>query len=182
MPSSSTEGKVWIRGHFLRVRPQTILDVGVGQGTYADLLRDDPLRVGSNYWPEMHGVEVWTPYVERFELNRKYDYLTLADARQFLPHLVERDYQCDAVILGDVVEHMTQEEGVDLWKSAITISRELVVMSLPIVHYPQGHEEGNPYEAHVVDNYTHARVMDTFPGITDHWTGQQIGVYLAKVW
>lgn len=180
MPSSSSEGKEFVLHHIRQIRPHHILDVGVGCGTYSDLIRDTPIwEVG---YPLMHGVEVWLPYVERFNLTKKYDLLTLGDARQVLEHMAERRYNVSTVILGDILEHMTKAEALALWVNASSIADEMVVLSIPIRHYPQGAEEGNPYEVHVKDDWTHEEVMETFPGITDSWQGTEVGVYVARVW
>jgi hypothetical protein len=52
-----------------------------------------------------------------------------------------------------------------------------VYLSIPIVHYPQGHIEGNCHEEHVVDDWNHERVLAAFAGIGDSWRGTEVGVY-----
>lgn len=169
MPSSAEEGRPWMASRLKALNPLTVVDVGVGCGTYSDLLR--PLL------PDVHltGIEVWEPYVARYALTTKYDRLVLGDARQWdIPPV-------DVVILGDVLEHMTEDEALQVWARARDAARLAVYLSIPIHHYPQGAEEGNPYEVHVEDDYSHQRVLDTFPGITASWTGTVVGVYEAAV-
>jgi SAM-dependent methyltransferase len=148
--------------------PTSILDVGCGAGTYADLVR------GAGMTAQLIGIEVWEPYVKRVALTARYDHLIVADVRELDPLP-----PADVVILGDVLEHMTDRDAVRVWTRARRAARKAVFLSVPIVHYPQGAEEGNPFEEHIVDNYTHDRVLATFPGITTHWVGTIVGVYEA---
>lgn len=179
MPCSSSEGKAFTRKHLDQLRPAHIIDVGAGAGLYAHMIHElDPKR----YRPTVWAVEAWAPYVQRFSLTNKYHAVILADARKYMATLAETRFKCSAVILGDILEHMTKAEALALWMASMTVSDELTVLSIPIVHYPQGAEEGNPYEAHVKDDWSHEEVMDTFPGITDSWQGSEVGVYIARVW
>lgn len=43
----------------------SILDVGCGHGFYYKLLKD--------YFKKMDAVEIWTPYIEQYELEKMYD-------------------------------------------------------------------------------------------------------------
>ncbi len=80
----------------------------------------------------------------------------------------------DLAIFGDVVEHMPA-----------TTAREMVsrlpwqwaLISLPIIEYPQGECEGNPYEAHLA-TWSHADVLAAFPEVCWSWTGTELGIYL----
>jgi SAM-dependent methyltransferase len=148
--------------------PTSILDVGCGAGTYSDLVR------GAGMTAELIGIEVWEPYIERFGLATRYDHLIVADVRGLDPLP-----PADVVILGDVLEHMTEQDAVTVWERARRTARKAVFLSVPIMHYPQGAEEGNPFEEHIVDDYTHDRVLATFSGVTAHWVGTIVGVYEA---
>ena len=48
----------------------------------------------------------------------------------------------DVVILGDVLEHLTLADALRVWASARAHARYLV-LSIPIVEYPQGVHYGN---------------------------------------
>lgn len=168
MPYSTSEGRPWMMNRLQAIRPAVVLDIGVGCGTYADALTSWGIKA------KMIGIEVWEPYIERFNLNAKYAELHLADVREMDP-LPE----ADVVILGDVLEHMSTPDAVKVWKRARASARRSVFLSIPIVHYPQGESEGNPFEEHVVDNYNHKQILATFPGITTCWTGVEIGTYEA---
>ena len=164
MPISSTEGKDWTRRRLRELAPASMLDVGAGAGTYARLVAEHrPARLVA--------MEVFEPYVERYGLRELYDEVLVADARTAdLPAV-------DVVVMGDVAEHMTVPEAQDLWRRAVEAARVAVFLSIPIVHYPQGALEHNAHEVHVVDDWDHDKVMAAFPGITDHFRGEVVGVY-----
>lgn len=167
MPMSSAEGKEWIRERIAGLattRPVSVLDIGPGVGTYAKLLADLPIA-------SMTGIEVYEPYVHTYRLREYYDEIVVADARE-----VEFP-AADVVILGDVAEHMSEDDALNLWDKARTAAKQAVFLSIPVVHYPQGEIEGNPHEVHVVDDWDHERVLKTFPGIGQWWTGSEVGVY-----
>ena len=167
MPQSSSEGKDWIKdriGRLARATPVSVLDIGPGVGTYAKLL-------GGLSISRLSAIEIFEPYVHTYRLRDYYDDVIVGDAREvdFPP--------ADVVILGDVAEHMSEADAVALWDKAAHAAAVAVYLSIPIVHYPQGHIEGNEHEAHVVDDWDHERVLAAFTGIGEWWTGLEIGVY-----
>lgn len=165
MPYSSDEGKAWALRRLAELKPSTIVDIGAGAGAYARMLR-----------PRLHhahltAIEVHEPYVQRFGLCELYDLVIVSDVRTWpLP-------TCDAVILGDVLEHFTKPEAVAVWEKARKAAGH-VLLSLPIVEYPQGPSEDNPHEAHL-HTWSHDQVLE-LGGIIDYSLGDEIGVYLAE--
>jgi 2-polyprenyl-3-methyl-5-hydroxy-6-metoxy-1,4-benzoquinol methylase len=166
MPTSSPEGKGWIARSVVALGPATLLDVGPGVGTYADLLRPS---LPSARWA---CVEVHEPYVDDYGLRQKYDDVHVADVRSF-PW--PRRY--DIVILGDVLEHLPLADALAVWRAARAHAGH-VVLSLPIVEHPQGPQHGNVHEAHL-HTWRHEAVLATLPGIRRWWCSPRIGVYLA---
>jgi hypothetical protein len=166
MPYSSSEGKEWMRERIVADAPASVLDVGAGWGTYARLLRSElPAAV-------LTGLEVHSPYITRFGLAALYDMLIIGDVRE-----IEPIPTADVVVLGDVLEHLTYLDAVALWGRTRAAARVAVYLSLPIVAYPQGAVEGNPHEAHL-HTWDHDAVL-ALGGITDFWTGIEIGCYRA---
>jgi hypothetical protein len=167
MPGSIPENRHWILNKILEINPETILDVGPGKGTYSDLIKDAPIS------PIIDGVEIWEPYVANYNLLSKYNKITIKDVRE------HDDFNYDLVIFGDILEHMTKEDSIMVWEKVSKQARYAII-SLPIVYYPQKHSHGNPYEAHVVDNWNHKDVMNTFSNIIDSSQKKVTGAYLAK--
>lgn len=164
MPSSMDEGKDWMRDQIERLAPYWVLDVGAGQGTYFDLAAKPGQR-----WA---AVEIWEPYVAQFRLAERYrGGVTIGDVR----HLLWPD--ASLVIFGDVLEHMPRADALAVWDRARAHSRH-ILLSLPIVPYPQGPEQGNPYEAHV-ETWTHEECV-ALPGVVDFQRNPTVGCYLAK--
>lgn len=171
MPYSSSEGKrEFMVPAVLSLLPggrvTSVLDIGAGAGTYSDLLR--PLLPRATFT----GVEIFEPYVGRFNLRRKYDNLILGDA-------LTLDFeQHDLVILGDVLEHVEYDQALELWDKVRRLAKRAVLLSLPIVVYEQGCVGGNEHEAHLY-HWKHNELLETLPGIYQSFAGTEIGCYLA---
>lgn len=172
MPGSANYGKAETVEWLLTNKPGAVrfLDIGCGYGTYHDLLK--PLYPDSKWL----GVEVWSEYIHRFNLFSKYTVINM-DARGI-------DYESlgeiDVAIAGDVLEHMTKQEAIDLVDKLMSVA-EVLVISVPIVHYPQDEQEGNPYEVHVKDDWSHEEVMDTWGPLVEHYHLDNIlGVYFLR--
>jgi hypothetical protein len=165
---SSTEGKiqtfVWINNHDIK----SILDVGAGSGTYYDLLHNNGFDTS-----KMDALEVWLPYVGDYDLPSKYKSVFIEDARTW------QNWKYDLVILGDVLEHMTKDEALAVWDKVAAEAKHAII-SIPIIHYPQGHLAGNPYEEHVKDDWTVEEVLESFKGIAHHEVYPTVGVFYAN--
>ncbi|MBC7907609.1 MAG: class I SAM-dependent methyltransferase [Rhodospirillaceae bacterium] len=146
----------------------TVLDGGCGEGTYRTLL--GPHLPGAKWI----GIEVWQPYVDAFKLAERYDRLVVEDLRRAA---FDKFGPVDLAIFGDVLEHMTKSEAMDVVARASAVA-PYVLISIPVVEYAQDETFGNPYEVHVKDDWDHYEVMRTFPGITAFFIHDHIGVYL----
>jgi predicted TPR repeat methyltransferase len=173
MPFSYREGKGYIK-KWLGKRSKSIinvLDLGVGSGTYYNFFTKKYPLLTHSTWT---GVEVWTPYIEKYELKSKYSCLINEDIRTV-------DYtslgKFDLTFAGDILEHITKQEAINLVNTILKISSTLII-SIPIIHFPQDEYEGNPYEAHIKDDWTHEEMIETFPQIKQFAKGNKIGVYI----
>jgi len=161
MPFSSASGKDFIKWVVGRVPHGKMLDVGCGSGTYAKMFTSD--------WT---GVEIWRPYVEKYDLAKLYNTLVIDDVRTYEP-----SEHYDVAIAGDVLEHMTPEEAQTV-VSRLKTHADTLIVSIPIGHYPQDEYEGNPYEKHVKDDWTDADVRMLFGEPTKAIIDNEIGVYV----
>ena len=137
MPFSARENRTWARAQVVAARPRLVLDIGPGEGAYADLLR--PVLP----YTAFHGIEAWEAYVDKYDLLTKYDAVSIQDVRQFEFPL--GDY---TVIMGDVLEHMPEDDGRAVI-AAIKARAKHLLLSVPVLHKEQGATFGNPYERHV---------------------------------
>ena len=180
MPYSSDSGKKFVDRALLRLQThlgdkffnhKTVLDIGAGSGTYSKLYGTSLLARPRFKWT---AVEIWEPYVEKFALREKYDTVEITDALSFFKKNTEF---FDIVFVGDVAEHMTKKQAQELVMMAQQVSH-IVIMSIPIIHYPQDEFEGNPYEAHVKDDWSTEEVLSSFDHIVHYGVENEIGVFL----
>jgi hypothetical protein len=174
MPTSIAEGKDWSLERFKRHQPNTVTDVGPGEGTYAKLFR--PERKGI-WWT---AIEIHKPYVAKYKLKSTktrsmYDEIHVEDARESDDHLFHRDL----VIFGDVLEHMPREDAIALLQKAEQAGAWNILVSLPIVEAPQSEVDGNPHEAHVHqwDADDMDQVLASLGGRTESMRGSTLGVW-----
>jgi len=168
MGFSDPTNKPWTQEKIVELKPITVLDVGAGQGVYLDLIRQ-----GLGAGVIVNAVEVWQPYIDQFNLENRYDKLFAMDVKDM------SNFKYDLVILGDVLEHMSEESAVDLW-DRISKQAKNAIISIPIIHYHQDAINGNPYEVHVEEDWNTERVLKTFKGIVEHKEFPVTGVFIAK--
>ena len=162
MPRSHPEGRDWAVERIAASTAPVVIDIGCGEGTYSDLARGwrpDALWVG---------VEVWEPYVEQFDLWRKYDLVAVRDCRELALPAVPFVLLC-----GDVLEHMPRADALRFLARAKD-SAAAIMVSVPIIDYPQhGHPDVNPFEEHL-DQWTAAEMTEQLPG-AEVWVGELLG-------
>lgn len=169
MPVSDAEGKDWIKGTLkdLGVRAYTIYDLGAGAGTYINLLFDDYPTA------DWIAVEIFEPYIKQYELNRKYDRVIPGDIMDVeFPKLRENGM----VIVGDVLEHLIEDEAhilIEYLKDRFAV----IVLSLPIVHSPQGEVNGNIHETHLKD-WSFEEAKELMDGTRYDFRGHTIGAFI----
>jgi len=169
MGYSDPENKPWTAKKIVEINPKTVLDIGAGQGVYLDLIRRD--LDGSVV---VDAVEAWEPYVDQFHLHNRYSDVYVVDVRD---HHFGKKY--DLVICGDVLEHMSEKDALDIWDK-ISIVAKYAIISIPIIHYHQEAINGNPYEVHEEEDWSSERVLNSFKGIVDHKEFTVTGTFIAK--
>lgn len=168
MGTSHPESRNWSINKIRNNKPMSILDVGAGSGTYAKALRSNGYTRA-----KIDAIEVWQPYIDEFKLDRFYQNVYTADIREW------DSFKYDLVIFGDILEHMTKKEAIDVWDK-VSKNAKFALIAIPIIHYHQDEINGNPYEKHVKDDWTHEEVLATFSGIKDSWVGNIVGAYWAE--
>jgi len=168
MGFSDPENKPWASEKIKEISPSTVLDVGAGQGVYLDLIRKD---LGNKV--NITAVEVWKPYIEQFNLHKRYNKVIEDDIR----NIDEFDY--DLVIFGDILEHMHEDEALEIWDKVSKKARYAII-SIPIVHYHQDAINDNPYEIHVEEDWSTDRVLEKFSYIKEYKEFSVTGVFIAE--
>jgi len=165
MPNSYTFFKSEVRDWFIQNVPtnKKILDVGPGQGTYSMLLK----HVGY----KMDAVEIWEPYVEQFNLKDKYDNVHVGNIMEFLID------GYDFIILGDILEHLSVEDGQRLINHISTLGKECLV-AIPYTMEQDGEEYGNVYETHLQPDLTQEVMTQRYPDLEPIFVNQYYGYYV----
>lgn len=166
MPYSYALGKpeiqAWIYRNF--TEGQTCLDVGPGQGTYADLMCG---------YLTMDACEIFEPNVKIYGLKEKYRRIAVCDIADF-------KYEWyDLVIFGDVIEHMTVEKAQEVLAYARAHSKDQLI-AVPW-KLPQGAVDGNEYERHIQDDLTEEIFGERYEGYEPIWVNHLYGYYHRKL-
>jgi len=169
MPTSYPLYKDSIRNWVLQNIPldAKILDIGAGCGTYSDLLR--------GYGYKIDAVEIWKPYIDKYELKKKYDVV-------YHKNILAIDFvildKYDFFILGDVLEHLTAEEG----KSLILFLKQNNKKYIVAVPYQmeQGEHEGNTHETHLQPDLTPDIMKQRYPELELLYGNEFYGYYTNK--
>lgn len=127
----------------------TILDVGVGEGFYINLLKD--------HFSHFDGVEVFAEYIEQFDLKNRYNNIFNINILDF-----EFDFY-DIIIMGDILEHIELEDAVPLVERLIKKCNELLVI-LPF-NLEQEIVNNNIYERHLQPYLNEEKMNEFYPGL-----------------
>lgn len=152
----------------VKIQPQSILDVGVGFGKWGFLSREYTDIAAERYDPSLwqvriDGVEAHPEYITPAH-SYVYSSILHGDVRDLLPTLPEYDL----IILGDVIEHFSKDDGQKLLAQLRAKSR-YVLLSSPTVFFDQDVPE-NSFQKH-----RSFWTVDDFRGLQfdyeeyDHW-------------
>lgn len=151
---SADEGKSVLFEWLREIDPKVVIDVGAGQGVYARMARQVSTAV------RVIAVEVFFPSVRDYDLQRLYSDVVVADVRWVCWDRIVNKFSPDVVIMGDVLEHMRRAEAIEVM-DALSWRNIPTLVSLPIVHWPQGEVDGNPFEEHV-EHWSDKSFRDAF--------------------
>ena len=154
MPTSDIDNVPAVVKEAVRMRPRSVLDLGVGFGKYGVLLREkldiEPGRVTRDRWlVRIDGVEGFERYYNPI-YSFVYNHLWIEDLSK------DPNKYCgyDLVLLIDSLEHLEKSLGRELLERLRLNNRHLVV-SCPNCDCPQGAVNGNEYERHRARWYPH---------------------------
>lgn len=171
--NSKPETAEWFRQNQSTI--SRILDIGCGSGTYPRLIKQEFGLCQDAKWV---GVEAWLPYIQEFKLETLYNQVINCDARELDWSKMGR---FDVAIAGDVLEHMTKQQAIDLVESVLDHSAWMII-SIPIRYMPQDDIDGNPFEVHVKPDWTHDEVVDTWGHYIKHTYRKSVKSKLAVYW
>lgn len=174
IPSSSPEGKNWIKHQLLGLSGKSIsrvLDIGCGAATYYHYYNN----ILSN--AEWTGVEIWPDYLEEYKLNQIYKNVIIDHANHVDYTTLER---FEIVFVGDVLEHMEKQDAVELVHKLMK-QTDYLFISIPIVYYPCDEYQHNPHLRHIKSDWSDEEVMAEFGQYVQRKDlGKVVGTYLLS--
>src|SRR6266496_400979 len=153
MPSSRPNTIPTVVHLVQQLKPQSILDVGVGFGKWGHLFREytdileaehDPARYEREHWRvRIDGIEGHPAYLTAMH-EYLYNQIHLGDAALVLPKLGNYDL----IFLGDILEHFEKEAGMRLLSDAFARANQAVLATTPKFETEQPDLCGNELERH----------------------------------
>lgn len=150
MPSSRHEQITSIIDVIVTLKPQSLLDIGVGFGKYGVLAREylemwdgRYIHKKSDWTRRIDGIEAYKDYLTPVH-DYIYDHIYIGDAKEVVSKL---DTHYDLVLMIDVLEHFEFTEGIRLINTLLTKSRGILIC-VPKVFTKQDAIFDNPYEIH----------------------------------
>lgn len=135
--------------HFVAaLQPKSVLDVGVGTGTYGFMIRQHMdiahERLLPSQWELLiDGLEIFEPYRNPL-WSFAYNSVFVGDARETLPQ--RGNY--DVIVCNDVLEHLAKSEAVKLAETMLRHA-PVAIITTPNFDCPQDNWGGNEAERHL---------------------------------
>ena len=124
MPTSNIDAVPIVLKTVRRLKPTSILDIGIGFGKYGLLFREyldvQKLQNGfsgvlsDHFSTRIDGIEIFDKYISTIQRNI-YNNIYIGDAAQ----LIERLESYDVVFLSDIIEHFEKTTGHILLKKCV---------------------------------------------------------------
>lgn len=112
----------------------SVLDLGCGP--------DSPIQHCGI--PYSFGVDIYKPFIETSQNKKMHQAYLIADVSSV--NFADKSF--DAVVLIEILEHLTKEEGTLLLEKVEKWARKKIIITTPNGYLAQGALEGNPYEVH----------------------------------
>jgi hypothetical protein len=151
MPTSTYAHIAVVAEYLEKIRPESVLDIGVGNGKMGFIARDllDVMlgqRFRRSEWTlKLDGIEAFPEYIQPHQ-RAIYDEIHVGDAFEVLDTLG----RYDAVILGDVLEHFEPERAHVMLRKCVAHADKAVILSIPLgERWTQEDIYDNPYERHL---------------------------------
>ena len=143
-------------------RTSTVLDVGAGCGTYANLFE--------GYFYKIDAVEGFEPYVETYGLKERY-------TNVFVQNILDFDFTYyDLIILGDILEHIDEEDGIKLVEKLYDKCNDLII-AIPYKS-KQGVWFDNELEIHRQENLTNKSFLEKYKGFKTFCDRYDYGIFI----
>ncbi len=136
--------------YLIDIRPQSILDIGLGNGKLGYIARDLlDVMLGERYRKEdrqvrIDGIEAFEGYIQGLQ-REIYDDIYIGDAFEVISNVG----QYEMIFIGDVLEHFEKDKGWELLNRCIQHTTAHMIINIPLgPEWEQPEIYDNPYEAH----------------------------------
>jgi len=132
-----------------KLNPHSMLDVGVGFGRWGILFREfleiwEHGKYEGNWDRIIDGIEIFPGYLQDYH---KFFYNNIY-TENALVHLRKTKKQYDLINCGDIIEHFTKDEGLELIDLCLQKGK-YVLINIPVgENWEQEGTKENPHEAH----------------------------------
>jgi hypothetical protein len=153
MASSRPHAIPYVITAIKNIKPDSILDIGVGFGKYGVLFREYTDIVNSESSPKRYNKENWEVRIEGIEGNGKYitpvhdfvyDKIHIGNPIELITSLGN----FDLIFVGGVIEHFTHDEGTYLIRESLARSNKALILTTPLVEVEQPGMCDNALEEH----------------------------------
>lgn len=150
MPTSTYVHLPVVAEYLMRIRPASVLDIGVGNGKMGFIARDLlDVMLGGRYrrdeWQlRLDGIEVFGTYIQPHH-RAIYDDIYIGDALDVIDGLG----QYDLIIVGDVLEHFERAPAQLMLQKCRVHAMKGIILSIPLgERWTQADIYGNEHERH----------------------------------
>lgn len=140
MPISSDNNKKPVMDLLKKFSAKNILELGVGYGHFGPKIK---IEIPGSF---LVGIEIFKPYFEKIP-TVCYKELHNEDIRKFDYNSLCSRTPIHVVIAIDVLEHLEKNDGFELIKKLESLIN-IIIISVPIIDYPQSVFMGNTWEEH----------------------------------
>jgi len=131
MPTSSPDQINEILQLILRLKPESVLDIGVGFGKYGFLCREYletcfGTDTDKNHQKRIDGIEINDKYITPLQ-KQIYDNIHIGNAFDVIPKL---DMQYDVILLINVLEYLSHEDGLELINMCQKRGRNVIMSTI----------------------------------------------------
>lgn len=136
--------------YLIDIRPNAILDIGLGNGKLGFIARDLlDVMLGERYRKEQRqvridGIEVFEDYIQNLQ-REIYDEIYIGDAFEKIDQLG----RYEMIFIGDVLEHFEKPKGWEFLDRCIQHTSAHLIINIPLgTEWEQEEIYNNPYERH----------------------------------
>jgi hypothetical protein len=146
VPHSSHDALTAVMQYVVRLQPRRVLDIGPGYGKWGFLVREALDFMDGRHEPHEYAVTI--DGLEAFDYKSPLHDWVYTSIRQGDMRLVAPELPAyDLVIMGDVIEHVSKEDGLAVLRALLAKSKNVIVAT-PDAFFNQEVLD-NPYEQHL---------------------------------